>query len=215
MSKTEEDREMAEGYDGAARAIGWEGPSRVFGHMERFLRQGQTLIDIGIGTGLGSEPFFKAGLHIVGMDLSDTMLGVSRKKGFAARLVRHDLTVVPYPFGDGSFDHAISTGVFQFFPDLDRVFQEVARIVREGGRFAFVTGDRSPEEPSEIIAGPEQTGMDESVTMYLHTPDQITRWLESAGFLLEESEEFMIWIEETRSKRFPARVYLARKCSTR
>lgn len=214
MSKNEKDREMAEGYDGAARAIGWEGPSHVFGCMERFLRQGQTLIDIGIGTGLGSEPFFKAGLHIVGMDLSDTMLGVCRKKGFATRLVRHDLTVVPYPFGDGSFDHAISTGVFQFFPDLDRVFKEVARIMREDGRFAFVTGDRSPEEPFEIIAGPEQTGMDESVTMYLHTPGQITRGLESAGFMLEESEEFMIWMEETRSKRFPARVYLARKCST-
>jgi ubiquinone/menaquinone biosynthesis C-methylase UbiE len=145
------------------------------------------------------------------MDLSERMLDACRTKGFATRLVRHDMTVVPYPFGNGSFDHAICTGVFQFFPDLDLIFHEVARILQDGGRFAFMTGDRSPEEPAEIIAGPEQTGTDESVIMYRHTPGQVTRWLERGGFHFGDSVEFTVWMDEKRSKQFRARAYLAQK----
>ena len=204
-------REQANGYDDAALEIEWQGPSLVFGLMSGFIRPGQTILDIGIGTGLGSEPFFQAGLRVVGIDVSEEMLDACRKKGFAACLLRHDLTVVPYPFGDGTFDHAISTGVFHFFPDLDVVFREVARILPEGGRFAFVTGDRSPEEPAEIVAGPEQTGTGRSVTMFLHTPGQIAGWLEKNGFMLADSVEFTVWMDEKRSKEFPARAYLAQK----
>jgi len=207
-------REMAATYDEAAAAIEWKGPSLVFGIMSGVIRPGQTILDIGIGTGLGSEPFFRAGLRIYGMDISSSMIEVCRKKEIAARLVCHDLTQFPYPFADGSFDHVISTGVFHFFPDLDLIFHEVARILPDGGRFAFVIGDRSPEEPDEIIAGPEQTGTDYSVTMYLHTPGQVTRWLERNGFLLADSVQFAVWMDERHTKKFPARAYLARKGET-
>jgi len=205
---------LAETYDEAAVAIGWKGPLLVFGLMSGCMRPGQTVLDIGIGTGLGSEPFFRAGLRITGMDISDTMIAVCRKKRFAERLVCHDLTQFPYPFADGSFDHVISTGVFHFFPDLDLIFHEVARILCDSGRFAFMTGDRSPEEPAEIIAGPEQTGTDDSVTMYLHTPGQVTRWLERNGFLLADSVQFVIWMDERHTMKFFARAYLARKGQT-
>ena len=207
-------REMAATYDEAAAATEWKGPSLVFGFMADLIRPGQTILDIGIGTGLGSEPFFRAGLRISGMDISSSMIEVCRKKEIAARLVCHDLTQFPYPFADGSFDHVISTGVFHFFPDLDLIFHEVARILPDGGRFAFVTGDRSLEEPAEIIAGPEQTGTDDSVTMYLHTPGQVTRWLEKNGFLLADSVQFAVWMDEQHTKKFPARAHLARKRET-
>jgi len=205
------DQEQAENYDEAAKAIDWQGPSLVFGLLSQYIRPGQTVLDIGIGTGLGSEPLSRAGLRVTGMDLSDGMLNACRKKGFAERLVHHDLTVVPYPFSDGSFDNVISTGVFQFFPNLDIVFHEVSRILINEGRFAFITGNRTPEEPAEIIAGPEQTGTGESITMYIHTPMQIAGWLEVSGFELVNSVEFIIWMDEKRLKKFKARVYLARK----
>ncbi len=109
--------EQANGYDDAALEIEWQGPSLVFGLMSGFIRPCQTILDIGIGTGLGSEPFFRAGLPVAGIDVSEEMLDTCRKKGCAACLLLHDLTVVPYPFGNGTFDYAISTGVFHFFPD--------------------------------------------------------------------------------------------------
>lgn len=145
------------------------------------------------------------------MDVSESMLEVCRWKGFAEHLVRHDLTVTPYPFGDASIDHVISTGVFQFFSDLDSIFSEVARILPDGGMFAFITGDRNPEETPEIVAGPEQTGTDESVTMFLHTQSLVSFWLERNGFRLESSQQFTIWIDELHTKELPARAYLAQK----
>lgn len=180
--------------------------------MADFVRPGQTVLDTGIGTGLGSEPFFRAGLRVYGMDISSPMLEVCNRKKIAARLFRHNLTRYPYPSGGGSLDHVISTGLFHFFPELHGIFNEIAPVLADGGRFAFVTGDRGPEEPAGVIAGPEQTGTDRSVTMYLHTTGQVTKWLEMNGMDAEDSLRFAIWMDEGRSKLFPARAYRARKC---
>jgi len=206
--------EMADTYDDAALAIGWKGPSLVFSLTSGYLRPGQTVLDIGIGTGLGSEPFFRAGLRVIGMDISDSMLEACRKKKIADCLVRHDLTDIPYPFRDGSIDHVISTGVFQFFPELDSVFCEVARVLPECGWFAFITGDRSPDEPAGFIAGPEQTGTGESVTMHCHTFPQVTGWLEKNGFRLKGSVGFSVWMDEQHSTEMPMRAYIAEKYKT-
>jgi len=206
------DLEHADTYDEEAATVNWRGPLLVFGLMADFLRPGQTILDIGIGTGLGSEPFSRAGLRVTGMDISDSMLAVCKKKGLATLLVQHDLTEFPYPFDDRSFDHVISTGVFQFFPDINTIFGEVARVLKDGGCFAFVTSDRSLEESAEIVAGPEQTGTDTSVTMYLHSLPQITGWLEKNSMHNEDSVWFTIWMDAEHTKTLPARAYRARKC---
>jgi predicted TPR repeat methyltransferase len=205
------DPEHADTYDEEASAVNWRGPLFIFGMMADIIQPRQTVLDLGIGTGLGSEPFSGEGLRITGLDRSESMLAICKKKGIATLLVRHDLTEFPYPFSDQSFDHVISTGVLHFFPDLDRIFKEVARILARGGRFAFITGDRTPEESAEIIAGPEQTGTDTSVIMYLHSPQQITDWLERNSMHPEDSFPFTIWMDAGRSKSFPARAYRARK----
>lgn len=204
-------REDAYHYDDNAQAYGWHGPAVVFGLAFRYTEPGQTILDIGIGTGLGSELFHKAGLTVVGMDVSDEMLDACRKKGFTARLIRHDLTVTPYPFGDASCDHAVSTGVFQFFRDLGPVCKETGRIVRKGGIFVFITGDRSEEEDAAVVVDPDHTGTGLPVTMYRHTLREVTGWLETHGFSLVDTLEFTVWMDTQRSERFPARAYLAQK----
>jgi len=204
---------MAANYDEKAQATGWQGPAVVFGLAFKYTEPGQTLLDIGIGTGLGSALFHKAGLNVIGMDISEEMLEVCRNKGFAAGLVCHDLTVSPYPFGDASCDHAVSTGVFQFFENLDTVFGDVSRILRDGGIFVFVTGDREPGEDVWVFVGAEQTGTGAAVTMYRHTSGGVTGWLEKHGFRLVDTLEFTVWKDMKRSERFPARAYLAQKDS--
>lgn len=210
---TTRDNENADHYDDEAKATGWYGPAVVFGLAFSYTKPGQRILDIGIGTGLGSALFNKAGLSVTGMDISDEMLDACLKKEWAARLVKHDLTVAPYPFDDGSFDHAVSTGVFQFFPELEVVFREIGRVVKEGGIFVFVTGDRTEEEDAEVVVGPEHTGTGTSVTMYRHSTRQITGWLEHNGFHPIDSLEFSVWMDRKRKARFPARAYLAQKQS--
>ena len=200
-----------EQYDEVALATGWQGPAQVFRLASRSIEPGQTLLDIGIGTGLGSERFALAGLDVYGMDISDDMLEICRKKRFTARLVRHDLKVFPYPFGNASCNHIVSTGVFQFFSDLDRVFGEVNRILSERGMFIFITGDRKPDEPCEFVVAPEQTVIGVPVTMYRHTREQIEGWLAKNGFRFADSVGFMAYMDRERQETFPVRAYLARK----
>jgi 2-polyprenyl-3-methyl-5-hydroxy-6-metoxy-1,4-benzoquinol methylase len=64
MGMRKKDQEQAENYDEAAKAINWQGPSLVFGLLSQYIRPGQTVLDIGIGTGLGSEPLSRAGLRV-------------------------------------------------------------------------------------------------------------------------------------------------------
>jgi len=121
--------------------------------------------------------------------------------------------VSPYTFGDASCNHAVSTGVFQFFENPDLVFGEVNRILRIGGIFVFVTGDREPGEDIRVVVGAEQTGTGAAVTMYRHTSGEVTGLLEKHGFRLADTLEFTVWKDMKRSERFPARAYLAQKHS--
>ena len=70
-------REFAEGYDKQSLKYGWLGPEILFGLSYEYLNPGNTMLDIGIGTGLSSIPFHKAGLKIFGVDRSDEMLKIN------------------------------------------------------------------------------------------------------------------------------------------
>ncbi|MGB6033719.1 MAG: class I SAM-dependent methyltransferase, partial [Bacteroidota bacterium] len=174
-------------YDSEAEATGWLGPEITFGLTYKYITAGDTLLDLGIGTGLGSVLYHKAGLRVFGMDSSDEMLKVCEEKGFAEALKRHDLGAAPYPFEDSSMDHVVSVGVLHLFRDLATVFQETSRIVRDGGLFAFVVADRGDREEGEIVVGPEQTRTGSTITMYRHSEDQIDSLLLVCGFALLRS----------------------------
>ena len=44
-------------YDQKADAASWLDPTIIFGRAYRFVKQGESLLDISIGTGLSSELF--------------------------------------------------------------------------------------------------------------------------------------------------------------
>lgn len=202
--------EMITFYDEEAEATGWYGPEVAFGLMYVHVQSGQSMLDIGIGTGLGSILFLKAGLEIHGMDISPQMLDACRRKGFSS-LHLHDLSKTPYPFDSESLDHAVSTGVFNFFNDLSPVFQETNRILRKGGLFAFVVGDRSENEAHSVEVGVEHTNSEQTVTMYLHSPKQIEELITRYSFEPLRNLSFTVFMDRERTKSMPARSYLVRK----
>jgi predicted TPR repeat methyltransferase len=202
---------MAQIYDREAEATGWLGPEVVFGLAYEYLEPGQSILDIGIGTGLGSNLYSKAGLRVHGMDLSQQMLEVCRAKGFVTDLKRHDLTSIPYPYETASLDHVVSVGVLHFFPNLSLVFSEVARIVQNEGLFAFVVGDRDPEEEAGISVGREHTGTGTQVTIYRHTSFEVTDMLRESDFKPLKSIEFAAYMDHEKTKKLRARAYLTKR----
>ena len=52
-------RKCADTYDREAVESQWHGPDVLFGKMYSQIEAGQSVLDLGIGTGLGSLPFYK------------------------------------------------------------------------------------------------------------------------------------------------------------
>ena len=126
-------------YDNQVKTMGCCIADLLFGLCNEFTKPGQVLLDIGIGSGLASQLFSRAGLAVHGMDYSLDMLEICQAKGFTVGLKQHDLQQVPWPYQAQVFDFLISCGVFHFIADLENSFGEARRVLREGGLFAFTT----------------------------------------------------------------------------
>jgi ubiquinone/menaquinone biosynthesis C-methylase UbiE len=99
----------------------------------------RVLVDLACGTGNSTVPWAgRRGLRVVGVDRSEAMLRVARKKSVAVRWYRQDLRalriveradVVTCHFD--ALNHVLREA------EIQRVFHNVARILVEGGLFQF------------------------------------------------------------------------------
>jgi predicted TPR repeat methyltransferase len=187
-------RQTAIDYDMQARKTEWFGPEVVFGLAYEFVQPGERLLDLGIGSGLSSVPFHKAGLRVYGLDGSSEILEVCAQKGFATDLKQHDLRRLPLPYPDKFFKHVISVSVLNSFQDLGPIFKEVGRITLGEGIFAFTVENQEPgQEDSYLINRVEvtqQANEDSAVRLYRHAQATIAGWLEEAGFVLLKTLKF-------------------------
>ncbi len=204
-------KSLANKYDQEANATEWIGPEIAFRLASNYVKPGQTILDIGIGTGLGSILFHEMGLKVFGMDVSDEMITACKSKNFATALTQHDLNSVPYPYNEASIDHVVCVGVLNFFYDLYQLFSEVHRILRDNGVFVFVVGSRNSDEKPEIVLGPKYTGSDSTIIMYRHSEEQINRWLIGSALNPVQSQEFIVYMDRTKTAKLLAKAYLAKK----
>lgn len=163
-------------YDGLARAMEWHGHEALFGMVFEYVGPGQSLLDLGIGTGLGAFLFHKAGLKVYGADFSEDMLGVCEGKKIARELRVYDLSADNWPYRDGQFHHVASCGLFHFLGDLDAAFTEVRRILRAGGTFSFTVKD-APGGNTEYV-DPES-----GIAVYCHGRAYIEDLARKYGFV--------------------------------
>lgn len=171
--------EFADSYDSMIEKFQCFGDDAIFGLLFPYIESGQEMLDIGIGTGLGSCRFGKPGLEIDGMDISGEMLDQCGSKGFARDLKIHDMTVLPYPYEDRTYDHVISVGTFHFFKDLRPIFKEAGRILKDGGKFTFtVMSDRD----GGPVEGPTMHHTRWGKDVVHHGRDYVERILEETGF---------------------------------
>ena len=131
----------AEDYDSLSLQLENHAHEVIFGLVFEYITEGDNLLDLGIGTGLGSSLFHKAGLSIYGLDNSKEMLNICQEKDISRDLKLYDFKESHLPYDDQLFDQVISVGVFHFFQDLDRFFKETHRILKEGGIFSFTVKD--------------------------------------------------------------------------
>lgn len=209
------DERSAIEYDEQARRTKWFGPEVVFGLAYEFVAPGDSLVDLGIGSGLSSVLFHRAGLRIHGLDGSSEVLRVCAAKGFTEGLRQHDLRDLPLPYTDRFCDHVTAVAVLNSFRDLDGLFAETARMMRPGGVFAFTVEEQRPgQEESYAInreAVNEQARAETAVTLYRHGRGRVAESLERGGFQPLKELEFLAFEYPAEGRGVYFKAHVARR----
>jgi demethylmenaquinone methyltransferase/2-methoxy-6-polyprenyl-1,4-benzoquinol methylase len=152
------------------------------------VRAGDHVVDLACGTGDLCEQVRIRGARVVGVDFAGEMLRAARARAVSADFVKADAASLP--MSDASVDVVTCGFALRNFVSLPEVFSEVARILRPGGRFAFIEVDR-PE--SAIVRGVHSLYFDRFVPVLggLLSDRAAYRYLpESTAYLPPKAELF-------------------------
>lgn len=133
--------EWAQDYEDDMLSLGYAIPAVAAGFVGRHVPPSGPVLDAGAGTGLFGEILRVLGYgDLIGIDISERMLGKAEEKGTYGALHRMVLGE-PLGFGSGSFSAAVSVGVFTTNHAPPKALDELARVVEPGGWVIFSVRD--------------------------------------------------------------------------
>lgn len=110
-------------------------------------KTGERVLDVAAGTGAFSLSAAKLGADVLATDFADGMVEHMRNRIDEALIHNIETRVMDgqaLTLADDSFDVGVSIVGLIFFPDIDKGFAELKRVLKPGGRCAVVCWD-SPE----------------------------------------------------------------------
>lgn len=159
---------------------------------------GRRVLDLGIGPGVSGIQMLRADPRkiVVGVDFSAAMIARAKcnvaAAGAAVMLVRGDARHLP--FADATYEGATGHSFLYLLADSDAVLKEVHRVVRSGGRVAFLEPNRvDPRERRRAVRNAYRRGFRFGTSMLLwsifsvlhgrYTPASLTAQLTQCGFV--------------------------------
>src|SRR4051812_1608700 len=107
--------------------------------------RGSDVLEIGCGSGVHARILAEGGAHVTAIDLTPTAVAMTRRRlelhGLQGKVIEADAERLPFP--DASFDFVWSWGVIHHSANTPAVIDEIARVLRPGGRVALMVYHRS------------------------------------------------------------------------
>jgi len=142
--------------------------------------RGERILDAGCGTGRHLGALLEAGSEPIGIDFSSGMLSVARRRYPSVPFITGDVGE-RLPFETGYFDAILCALIGEHLTDLAVTFDELHRVLREGGRLVF-----SVYHPQMAAAGKEahfqRNGTEIRLGAMRHTLDDYLSAMQRAGF---------------------------------
>jgi 2-polyprenyl-6-hydroxyphenyl methylase/3-demethylubiquinone-9 3-methyltransferase len=109
---------------------------------------GESIVDIGCGTGRVTAAFANLGLQATGIDIVPEFVDVARREH-----PRATFAVGPaerLPFAEGAFDFAVMLSLLEHVQDWRRSLREAVRVLKPGGVLLLTTTNRICPRQDEI-----------------------------------------------------------------
>jgi len=171
------------------------------------LRPGMRVLDLACGVGdpaLSIAAEVAPSGRVTATDLGPGMMSLAeelaRKKGLA-NIEFREANAESLPFADASFDVLTCRFGIMFFPDLGKALRECLRVLKPGGRAAFVAWGKKEQPFFTTTAGiilkrvpvpPPPPDPDGPSMFMFGERDRLRRALESAGFANVHEEDRII-----------------------
>ena len=164
------------------------------------LGRGERVLDVGGGIGGPARTLAAAGSAVTVLDLTEefcrTGAALTERVGLAGSVAFRHGSALAMPFEDAAFDVAWTQHSSMNIEDKERLYAEIARVVRSGGRLAI----------HEIMAGPEAPPYfpvpwaPVPAISFLRPPEAVRRLVQASGFRerawRDVSEASLAWLRE-------------------
>lgn len=176
---------IADRYDLITRVLSYGQDARWKARLVSMaeVRAGERALDLACGTGDLAFALAARGARAVGLDITHRMLQLARlRAGFsgassrqAVEFISGDMTSLP--FRSGAFD-LVTTGYgLRNVPDLDAAIDEIARVLRPGGRLLSLDFNRPESAVIRAAYLAYLTGVGASLGWLLHRDPDTYRYI--------------------------------------
>ena len=155
---------------------------------------GAKILDLGCGTGLELEHYFKINpsAKISGIDLTESMLNALKNKFPEKNLTLICASYFDVPFGENTFDAAVSVESLHHFTKEEKIplYAKLCKALKDGGYFIltdyFALSDEDERTfRNELLRLKNEQGIDDNEFYHYDTPltvEHETEALLEAGF---------------------------------
>jgi sarcosine/dimethylglycine N-methyltransferase len=168
---------------------------------------GDRVLDVGGGIGGPARTLAGAGCSVTVLDLTEEFcragVALTERVGLASRVTFRHGSALAMPFENAAFDAAWTQHSSMNVEDKERLYGEIARVLRTGGRLAM----------HEIMAGPQAplhfpvpwAGV--AAISFLRPPEAVRKLIQASGFRecawRDVSETSLAWLRERLATPVP------------
>jgi len=164
------------------------------------VKAGETILEIGVGTGFSLKEIASSVGEVgkaYGVDITPQMLQLTKerleKAGLMGRVKLDEGDARQLPYEDGKFDAVYIAGTLELFdtPDIPKVLSEIKRVLKPTGRLGIASLSRESKENSLFLRFYEW--LHQKIPKYASCrPIYVEQVIKDAGYKIVSREEFIV-----------------------
>jgi ubiquinone/menaquinone biosynthesis C-methylase UbiE len=165
------------------------GYDRTVDRTRDYLRDTDTVLEFGCGTGTTALKLAPHVSRIVATDLSGEMIAITREKAAVQACSNVEFAVATperAPWSDGAFDAVLAFNLWHLVADRASAFAHAHRILKPGGVFVSKTTCLAEMNPLIRLALPVMQFVGKAPYVAVFSAAQLEREIEAAGFAIIE-----------------------------